>query len=104
MKQLAFEVLTYIMQLIMITGFGYACNWIRHIASQEKNKKYAEFALLAVKSVEQQMQGFTGESKKQIVKDWLVKTIKVSPKIVDAFVESAVYEMNKAKKEGEQSG
>jgi hypothetical protein len=85
------NILTNLIQALILGGLSALINYAYHKAGDIKIKKFYNFAKLAVQAAEESFGAGTGIDKKKYAVDFLI-SLKVPVKIADALVEAAVKE------------
>lgn len=106
MNQILFEILRAVVIISIIVVVRYVVPWIKEHTDIAKNTIIMDIVKAAVQYAEQTITGEgTGATKKAIVMEFLrkqliAKNLSISDEQLNALVESAVYAMTVAKKEG----
>jgi len=100
-EELVIELLTILVQIVVVAVGGFVIQYIKSKIGEEKLKLYLSYAKTVVTSVEQTIGGGHGVDKKQEAVQALknITKGKLSDEQIDRLIEAAVYEMNVLLKE-----
>lgn len=94
MKELIIQILTALIQLLVVFGLGSVLKLLKEKVGQEKMKNYYDVAKTAIQFAEQVIGSGNGERKKDMAIQYISQKLggKLTPKEIDVLLEAVLYE------------
>jgi LL-H family phage holin len=89
------NILTQILQIVVLALVSYATAFIRKKLSNEKLKQVTHIASIGVKAAEEALNTESGAAKKRAVIEYLSKKTNLSTQDIDKLIDFTVFEMKK---------
>lgn len=98
MQEILFDILKAVVGICALIVARYCIPWIRQRISQEKLREVREWARMGVLYAQQVLSGESGQTRKEIVRDMLLRLcheneVSLTAEQIEVLIESAVKQM-----------